>query len=344
MLPGRPEVPPPQTGPIDHDVLLRANRCIEAAGRILVTSHWRPDGDALGCVVALRETLRGLGKTVLAGVPDDVPGRYKFLEASESLPNLARAADPIGGFAPDLVVIADTSAKAQVEPIWPALQAAPAPRLIVDHHVTHDIPAATELYDTSAGATGLVLFDWFAAAGWQVNPVAAEALFVAMATDTGWFRFASADARMYRAASGLIERYGVQPNLLYQQLYMNESPNRARLLGGMLGSLQMHAGDQLAVCAITREMFAASGAAYWETEDLINEPMRIGSVRVTVLLIEEPDGKVRMSLRSKDSVDVAAIARRFGGGGHQKAAGARTAGPLETTRSEVITAVSGELA
>lgn len=339
MLPGRSD----RTNPIDSNVLQKAGRCIEAAGRIVVTSHWRPDGDALGCVIALRETLRGLGKTVLAGVPDDVPGRYKFMEGPEPLANLARQADSIGGFQPDLVVIADTSAKAQVEPIWAALQACPSPRLIVDHHVTHDIPAATEVYDTTAGATGLVLFDWFTAAGWQVDRVAAEALFVAMATDTGWFRFSSADARMYRAAGGLIERHGVRPNELYQQLYMNESPNRARLLGGMLGSLQMHAGDRLAVCAITREMFAASGAQYWETEDLINEPMRIGSVRVTVLLIEEPDGKVRMSLRSKDSVDVAAIARQFGGGGHHKAAGARTPGPLETTRSAVIAAVTQAL-
>lgn len=322
----------------------RATRCIEAASRILVMSHWRPDGDALGCVVALREVLRGLGKEVLAGVPDDVPGRYSFLAKAERLPDLAKEADLLKGFAPDLVLIADTSAKAQVEPVWPYLQASQAQRLIVDHHVTHDIPASAELYDTTAGATGLVLFDWFAAAGWELNPVCAESLFVAMATDTGWFRFSSADARMYRAAAELIERHGVRPNALYQQLYMNESPNRARLLGGMLTSLEMHADNHLAVCAITREMFARSGAQYWETEDLINEPMRIGSVRVTALLIEEPDDKVRLSLRSKDSANVAAIASQFGGGGHERAAGARTPGPLEATKSQVIAAVTHELA
>ncbi len=335
----RPDAPLPRICPIESEAMERATRCIEAAGRILVMSHWRPDGDALGCVVALREVLRGLGKQVLAGVPDDVPGRYSFLAKAERLPNLAKEVDLLKGFSPDLVIIADTSAKAQVEPIWPYLHASQAQRLIIDHHVTHDIPATAELYDTAAGATGLVLFDWFGAAGWEINPTSAEALFVAMATDTGWFRFSSADARMYHTAGQLIERYGVRPSELYQQLYMNESPNRSRLLGGMLASLAMHADNHLAVCAITREMFAGSGAQYWETEDLINEPMRIGSVRVTALLIEEPDGKVRLSLRSKDSTNVAAIANQFGGGGHERAAGARTVGPLEATKARVIAAV-----
>ena len=90
-----------------------------------MTSHWRPDGDALGCVVALREVLRTLGKEVLAGVPDDVPGRYSFLAAAEPLHNLVRQADVVRDFAADLVLIADTSAKGQVEPIWPLLQDCP---------------------------------------------------------------------------------------------------------------------------------------------------------------------------------------------------------------------------
>lgn len=339
----RSDLPSPRTSPIDSAVLDRASHAVAAATRILVTSHWRPDGDALGSVVALREVLRALGKEVLAGVPDDVPGRYSFLAQDEPIPHLVRQTARIEALQPDLVIIADTSAKAQLEPIWPFLQTCPAPRLIVDHHVTHDVPAAAELYDTTAGATGLVLLDWFLAAGWDINPAAAQALFVAMATDTGWFRFSSADARMYHAAGLLIDRFGVSPDALYQHLYMNESPQRARLLGAMLSSLDMHADNQLAVCAITREMFTRSGAQYWETEDLINEPMRIGTVRVTALLIEEPDGKVRLSLRSKDSIDVAAITNTFGGGGHQRAAGARTPGPLETTKAQVIAAVTSEL-
>lgn len=329
--------------PINGEILGRATNEILAAQRIVVTSHWRPDGDALGCLVALREVLRGLGKQVLAGVPDDVPGRYRFLATPEPLPNFVKDADALYEFRPDLVLIADTSARGQVEPLWPFLQACPARRLIVDHHVTHDIAAQVEVYDPTAGATGLILLDWFAAAGWEVNQTAAAALFVSMATDTGWFRFSSADARMYRAAGQLIEQYGVQPNKLYQQLYMQESPARLRLLGMMLASLEMHANDQLAVGTITRDMFACSGAQYWETEDLINEPQRIGSVRVTALLIEEPDGKTRMSLRSKDSVNVAAIAQLFGGGGHERAAGARSDSDPATVKARIIEAVSREL-
>lgn len=333
-----------QASPIPGEVLERATREVMAAQRIVVTSHWRPDGDALGCVVALREALRGAGKQVLAGVPDDVPGRYSFLATPEPLPNFVKDSKTFGEFRPDLVIIADTSAKAQVEPLWPFLQGCPARRLIVDHHVTHDIAAQAELYDTTAGATGLILLDWFTAAGWEINRTAANAMFVAMATDTGWFRFSSADARMYRAAGRLVEQYGVQPNELYQRLYMQESPARLRLLGELLGSLEMHADGQLAVCTITQQMFQRTGAQYWETEDLINEPQRIGSVRVTALLIEEPDGKTRMSLRSKDSVNVAAITAMFGGGGHERAAGARSASDPATVKAKIIEAVSQALA
>jgi phosphoesterase RecJ-like protein len=332
-----------QGAPIDREVFGRATRAVEAAGHILVTSHWRPDGDGLGCVIALREALHGLGKQVLAGIPDDVPGRYRFLTAAESLADFARKPEFLKDFRGDLVIIVDTSCKAQMGPSWPHLQDLQSPRLIVDHHVTHDIPAATELYDPTAGATALVLLDWFAAAGWEFNRAAAEALFVAMATDTGWFRFPNADARLYRAAAELIERHGARPHEMYGQLYMQDSVGRMRLLAAMLGSLEVHADGQLAVCVITREMFARCSAQYWETEDLINEPMRIGGVRVTALLIEEPDGKVRVSLRSKDAVNVAAIAQGFGGGGHERAAGARTPGPLETTKARVIAAVTREL-
>ncbi len=325
--------------PIDAEVLARATAEVQRASRVLVMSHWRPDGDAIGCVVALREVLRALGKQVLAGLPDEIPGRYAFMAESEPLANFAAGREQMDAFAPDLVIVADTSARGQLEPVVPFLEASTARRLVVDHHVTYDIDKSLEIRDTSAGATGLVLADWFAAAGWSVNRTAADALFVAMATDTGWFRFSSADGRMYRAAAGLIDAHGVQPDRLYQQLYLSESPARLRLLAELLGSLELHAGGRLAACHVTREMFERTGAHYWETEDLINEPQRIGCVRVTVLLIEEPDGKVRMSLRSKDDVNVATIAEQFGGGGHQRAAGARAAGPLVETKKKVVAAI-----
>lgn len=306
-------------------------------------SHWRSDGDALGCVVALREVLRSLGKEVLAGVPDDVPARYHFLADGEPIPHLRCEGSPLADFAPDLVLIVDTSARAQMEPLMPFLEKCTAPRLIVDHHVTHDISAETVLYDTTAGAAGLILLDWFRKEGWTINSVAATALFVSMSTDTGWFHFSSADGRMYRAAAHLIEQYGVQPDLLYRQLYLQESVSRMRLLAELLGSLEMYEDGQLVVCTVTQEMFARSGAKYSETEDLINELQRIGSVRVAALLVEDPDGKTRMSLRSKDSVNVAAIAQRFGGGGHERAAGARTASDPATLKAQVIEAVGKEL-
>ena len=133
--------------------------------------------------------------------------------------------------------------------------------------------------------------------------------------------------------------HGVRVDQVHQRLYQSEPARRIKLLGAMLGTLELFDDDRLAVLHITQAMFRQCGATPHDTEDLINEPQLIGSVNVTALLVEEDDGRIRLSVRSKHDVDVAAVARSFGGGGHAKAAGARSVRPLAETRQEVITAM-----
>jgi len=328
---------------LSAEMFATAARAVEGAERIFVTSHWRPDGDAIGCLVALREVFRGLGKEVITALPDCVPRRYELLAEKEPIPRWGSelfAAD-VGDV--DLLVIADTAAWAQVEPIAEFIKSCNARRLIVDHHVTRNIEAEVGLFDPGAGATAVILFEWFRSVGWRLDDVAAEGLFVGLATDSGWFRFGNADARLMRVAAELVGGWRVSPARLYRRLYMSDPASRVRLLAKMLGTLELHIDGKLAICCLTREMFREAGAEYWETEDLINEPQRIGTVQVAALLIEDPDGKVRISLRSKDGPDVAEIAREFDGGGHEHAAGARIAGNIEQVKRRLIEVVAAKL-
>ena len=164
----------------------------------------------------------------------------------------------------------------------------------------------------------------------------ATLLYTGLATDTGWFRFSNADSAAFATGGRLVDA-GARPNELYELLYLNEPEPRVRLIGEVLSSFELLAGGRLAVIRLTRDMIARCGATQQMTEDIINEPQRIGSV-VACLLLAEPDGEgpVRVSFRSKRDVDVEAIARQFGGGGHARAAGAKIPGTLDVAYEQVV--------
>jgi len=324
---------------VDREVHRQAIALVENAQHILVTTHTRPDGDACGCVTAVTEVLRGLGKTVHPLLLSPLPDWYGFLFA-EKAPVLGRdvqGADLAAGrFGPiDLVLIVDTNSYNQLPGLEDYLRQGGVPILVIDHHVTSDHLGRVELVDQTAATASLVLFDFLREAGWPIPPRAAEGLFVAIATDTGWFHLRNTDSRVFRASAELIER-GVEPNGLYQKLYQDFSFARFRLLVALLNTLELHGDGRYASQYLRQADFERTGAARRDTENLINECQRIGSVRVAALFVELQDGRIRCSLRSRpdvrqggDAVDVSEIARQFGGGGHKMAAGTDLPAPLE---------------
>jgi phosphoesterase RecJ-like protein len=209
------------------------------------------------------------------------------------------------------------------------------PVLVIDHHLTGDKLGTVEVIDSTAAATGEIILDLFKTAGWQITPVIAESLYIALSTDTGWFRFDNTDARVMRNASTLIE-LGAKPAEIYHKMYQNYSPARLKLLGKMLESLELHRNDKIALMFIMRKDFEATGATGSDTEDFINESHRISSVEASALLVELKDGGFRCSLRSNGSIDVRQIAAKFGGGGHKVAAGTNLKGPLETAKKMIL--------
>ncbi len=315
---------------------------VEQANHILIGTHHKPDGDACGSLVVLRDALLALGKRVEALLLSPVPEWYDFI-AKGPLIQLHRdlsVDDLQAGLLEqvDLVILVDVNSRAQLPHFADKLDPVDVPVLVIDHHVSSDGLGTLELVDHTAAATGLLIYEFIKFAQWPLSAGMAEALFVAAATDTGWFQFGNADSRVYRDCAALIDA-GAHPKRIHDNLYNNFSRPRFKLMMAMLNSLQLHFESQFALLVIRQSDFEASGATSEDTENLINECHRMRSVRASTLLVELPDGRVRCSLRSRDVLDVSVVANQFGGGGHKMAAGTFLPGPLKHAQSLILAAM-----
>lgn len=331
----------------NNEAYQQAVELIAGSGNVLVTTHTRPDGDACGCVAAMTEVLRGLGKTVRPLLLSPMPEWYGFL-FQEKIPVLGEDAQvedlTSGTFGEiDLVIIIDTNSRSQLPRFEEYLRQADVPVLVFDHHVTSDGLGRVEITDTTAAAAGLVLLDFLKAAGFSITKKVAEGLFVAIATDTGWFHLRNTDSRVFRGCADLIE-LGVEPDMLYRKLYLTSSYSRFKLMVAMLNTVELRLDGRYASQYLLRRDFERTGAAYRDTENLINECQRIESVKVSALFIELKDDRIRCSLRSRDTVDVSEIAVKFGGGGHKGAAGTYLPGPVEHAMQLIFDEVAKRLA
>jgi phosphoesterase RecJ-like protein len=171
-----------------------------------------------------------------------------------------------------------------------------------------------------------------------LTPDIARAAFVAVATDTGWFRFSSTTAGTFSLIARLVEA-GVRPDDIYKNLYENDTLARLRLIGGSLARAETELDGRLIHTYISNEDFSTTGALPSDSEDIINLTMVVGGTQVAVIFVEQPKGGFKVSLRSRCQVDCAALAEKFGGGGHKKAAGLSINEPLESARAKVLSAV-----
>ena len=312
---------------------------IDKSGNILLTTHTKPDGDACGSVAAAYEVLTALGKETKLLILSEIPEWYQFLFA-EKVPVLGEDVSleqlKQGRFAePDLIVIIDTNSYSQLPKFDEFLKQNTKPILVIDHHITSDALGDVELVDTSAAATALIVFDLLKYAKWPVTEKIARALFTAVATDTGWFQFNNTDSRVYRTCADLIEA-GANPTELHHTLYQNFSPQRFKLMAAMLSTLELYLDGRFATQHLRQADFEQTGAAYQDTENLIDECRRIGTVEAAALFVELVDGRIKCSLRSNDTIDVRKIAAKFGGGGHTTAAGAHLPGALQKAKELIL--------
>lgn len=331
---------------INTDDFQKAVELINKSSNILITAHTKPDGDACGCVTAMCDVLGALGKNVTPLLLSPPPQWYEFLFAEKAavlgedvrLDELT--AGRFGRF--DLIVIVDTNSYSQLPKFDEYLKQADTPVLVLDHHQTSDSLGDVELVDSNTAATGLIVFELLKYAGWPVTEKIAESLFVTMATDTGWFQFSNTDSRVYRACAELVDA-GIKPTQIYDHLYLNFSYSRFKLMAGMLDKIELHLDGRYAAMQITKQDIERTGAVYGDTENLINECHRIGTVEASALFIELEDDRIRCSLRSKGHLDVSKIAAKFGGGGHTMAAGTFLPGPLENAKQIILAEMENRL-
>lgn len=307
---------------------------LDSATSLLLITHARPDGDGLGSMAALCRAAQAAGKTVFMLIPDDLPVSYGYLFPMDRPAGLSRF-DTLAAKA-DTIVILDTSAAAQLDGLGEKLAARRDDVVVLDHHATSEDIAAIQCVDTTAAATAILVTELLTALGWAVDRQTADALAVGMLTDTGWLRFSNTDPRCLRAVADLVAK-GVRPDVLYQRIYQNDRPERLALQARVLGSLELHAEGRVAAMAVRLDDFAATGARGEETENMINEALRLATVEVALMFTQNAEG-TRVSLRSRQVVDVAKVAEGFGGGGHPRAAGLRLDEGVDAAKDRIIRA------
>ena len=324
---------------VSSDNFEKALELIDKSNTILITAHTRLDGDACGCMAAMDDVLTDLGKKTKLLLLSPPPEWYEFLfdhphpvlGADVTLEQLMQ-----GQFIdPDLIMIIDTNSYSQLPEFEKYLKQTEKPILIIDHHATSDGIGDVELTEKDAAATGLIVLDFLKYANFPITEKIAEALFVATATDTGWFQFNNTDSRVFRSCAEFIDA-GADPAQIYYNLYQNYSHQRFKLMAAMFNTLELYLDGRFATQHILLSDFAQSGAEHKDTENLIDECRRISTIEASALLVELKDGRFRCSLRSRGAIDVGKIAQKFDGGGHKMAAGLYLPPPLENAKKTIL--------
>ncbi|MEY2530701.1 MAG: bifunctional oligoribonuclease and phosphatase NrnA [Verrucomicrobiota bacterium] len=308
-------------------------RALREHQKVAILSHVRPDGDALGSQLALALSLEKLGKTVRVWNEDGMLEKYSFLPRAELLTKPPPAKEDV-----DLVVALDTAVQTRLGTTLDALGSSKM-MINIDHHPSNPGYGDLVYIDPVAPATGQILFELFKDQELPMTQEIAENLYVAISTDTGSFQYPNTTARTFESAAELT-RAGVDVGRVSQLLYENYPRRRIELLRELLGTMRFEAKGCVASFSLSLEMANRLGVLPEDNEGLIDHLRAIQGVIVAVFFEELPEGKVRVSMRSKsDSADVCAICMKFGGGGHTRAAGARIRGTLAEVEQKVLEAI-----
>ncbi|MDD5350748.1 MAG: bifunctional oligoribonuclease/PAP phosphatase NrnA [Chthoniobacteraceae bacterium] len=302
--------------------------------RFVVISHIRPDGDAVGCAVALALCLRELGKEAVVWNDDGPLEKLRFLPGSDLIQKPPAQPEDF-----DVAIAVDTSTQPRLGDSRTAVGNVKL-WINLDHHISNTGFGDLVYIDSTAPASGQIVFELIQAAGFPLTPPIAENLWAAIATDTGSFQYSNTTARTFEIAAELI-RVGVQVGKISERLFQTHPRRRLELLRAVLNAVRFTCEGRAASCALPLATVTAIGATPEDTEGLIDTLRGTEGVVIAAFLEELEGGKVRISTRSKDPrYDVCKICAQFGGGGHTQAAGARVTGGLAEVEARVLQAIS----
>jgi len=305
--------------------------------RFAILGHVRPDGDALGSQLALALSLQALGKEVRVWNEDGMLEKYSFLPRAEFLTKPPAIPEDF-----DVAIALDTAIQNRLGTALAAVRSAKI-WVNIDHHVSNPGYGDVVHVDSSAPATGEIIFRLIKSEGLPFNRDIAENLYAAISTDTGSFQYPKTSAHTFEIAAELI-RTGLDVGRLSQLLYENYPRRRLELLRELLRTMRFQEEGRVASFSLTLKTGAELGVLPEDNEGLIDHLRSVRGVIVAVFFEELSDGKVRVSMRSKtDAVDVCAICQKFGGGGHALAAGARVRGTLPAVENRVLAEVGAKV-
>jgi bifunctional oligoribonuclease and PAP phosphatase NrnA len=323
-----------------REALTKIRDALLDARNIVLTTHVNADGDGAGSEAAMATWLARQGKHVRIANPTPYPELYNFLLHDPAvLLNVGDADWSATLNAADLFVVLDVSEPRRLGRVAAAFRDKKI--VLIDHHPPNDgaVQSIAAVQEPSACATGELVYDLFVVAGTEPPWPAAmvDALYAAIVTDTGSFRFANTTPRTHVIAADLLRR-GVDPEEMYRRIFATVPLRRIHLLRAALEHLDVDADAHLAWITVSKSDMDAANATSEDLEGLVEHARSIEGTEIAMLFRETADGSTKISLRSNGRVDVNAIARQFGGGGHIKASGALTSGPLEETRAKVLDA------
>jgi phosphoesterase RecJ-like protein len=325
------------------------NRMVSEKQRFVLTTHTNPDLDALGSELALDEYLRSLGKEVSILNSDSVPRLYRFVDPERRLRTFSPTRHGWVIERAEVIFVMDASGGwERVGRIGAALAVrgndphGGARVICVDHHPDPVDFAHLAVVDPDAAATAELIFDLITQAGGALTPSIARWLYLGILTDTGSFRYPKTSLRTHRITAMLIEA-GADPTQLYKQVYEQYPLGLVRLKGHVMNSLQLGGGGQLVWYALDKATLKAYGVTQADLDGFPALGMQIGGVRVSLLCVEMPRGRVKASLRSDGSLSVNDLAAQFGGGGHPTAAGATLEGDLAQVTARLVADVEALL-
>ncbi len=315
---------------------------IQSNEKFLLTSHIRPDCDALGSELGMAGILEALGKDVKIVNGHATPPNLAFIDPDNKIQQIGEDITAEELADREVLMVLDTSAWAQLGEMGDVLRGPSAKKIVLDHHRGEDDLGATFFKNTTAEAAGRLVFEAAGQLGVALTKEIATPLFAAIATDTGWFRFNSTTPFTYEVGSKLVEA-GADPPGIYGDLYEQDSLGRVRLRGRILGRFETELDGQLVHTYVKAEDFVETGALPSDTEDVINMGLAIRDTLVAVIFVGQTSGGFKISFRSRCALDCSEMAAKFGGGGHKAAAGAFLEGTLEEAQKQVLDAVRAEM-
>ncbi len=306
--------------------------------RFVVTTHKSPEGDAVGSAVALKEFLKTLGKDVVMVNYDPVPPPYRFLDDFKGAwihapKEIKEKVDEA-----EVIFIVDVAGDSQLGPLAGIIKDSKIIKVRIDHHRTNDVFADVVVVDENASATGELIYGLVKSMRGKISQKMAEAIYLAIATDTGWFKFSNTNAKVFNICKELLSASdgGLNVSSLYEKVFQSKSWDYIDLLKLVLASVQTECDGRFAWFKLTKDMLKSSHIKHVDTEPLMDLIREVELVEVIIIFREQARGKVKASFRSKHDVDVSQLAEQYGGGGHKHAAGAIIPGTMDEVVEKVI--------